>query len=327
MESMGLVENMVQSPGGRGWQSAAIGTGSLADLLQPITPDMGAVPLAIPARTAIIRDANGKEFTPSNRYDLERIERALGPVNEMLTGTDIRNGKGIDIRCPIRRVFNISTDYGGRLYAVGGPNWQNMPRDERHDITMNGEPTIEMDFTAFHPHILYNRRGHPAPADCYDVGNWPRDLVKLALLVLINADTLGDVVTVLANSDGEKIVRDEEGGVIEVTTSRRLMKQIAGSDYSKAMAFAHKLVRDVKDRHHLIAEDFHTGAGLWLMKLDSEIAMHVLKVMTRLGEPVLALHDSYRVRRSMKDKLEEIMHEAAENAGLMGVKIKAKTRH
>ena len=63
------------------------------------------------------------------------------------------------------------------------------------------------------------------------------------------------------------------------------------------------------------------------MNKDSEIAMHVLSTLTKMGEPVLAVHDSFLVRCSVKDKLEEVMHEAAAKAGLMNIKIEAKTRH
>ena len=325
--ALALVDNMVQCPGGRGWRSAARGTSDLADILNPIIPDLGTRRLLMPKRYAIIRDENGNEIEPKNRAEFEQIERAVAPINEMIEGTDIRDGKGIDIRTPMRRVFTGDTEHNGRLYGIGGVGWMNMTRGERHDITINGDPTIEPDFTALHPHLLYERRGHIAPIDCYDVGNWPRDLVKLALLVLINAKTLKDVVNVLANSDGEKILRDEDGCVIDVTTERTLMKQIAGEDYSKAMAYAHTLIKDVKKKHHLIADDFHSGAGLWLMKKDAEIAMHIIRSMNQMGEPVLSIHDSFRVRVSMKDKLEEVMLEAAHSAGLFGIKIKAKTRH
>lgn len=323
----GLVENMVQVEGGRGWQSAARGSEALAEIMRPLIPNLGGIPITRPNRAAIIRDATGREIEPTRKYEFERIERAMWPINEMLAGTEIRNGKGFDIRYPMRRVFNLNTDHGGRLFTMGGIGWQNVPSDERHDITINGESTVELDFKAIHPHILYSKRGHPVPKDCYDVKGWPRDLVKLALLVLINADNLTDVVTVLANSDGERIVRDESGGVIEVTTEKRLMKQVAGGDYSKAMAFAHSLVKDVKERHHLIQEDFHTGAALWLMNKDAAIAMNVMQAMMKIDEPVLAVHDSFRVRAGMKEKLEEIMFEAAEKAGLFGIEITAKTRH
>jgi len=327
MERMGLIENMVQCQGGRGWRSAARGTDALADLMRPIIPDLASLPLITPTRAAIIRDKDGKEIQPKNRKEFERIERPVFAINEMIKGTEIRNGQGIDIRTSVRRVFNIDTKHGGRISNVGGIGWQNCPGHERLDITIDGEPAIELDFKAIHPHILYSRRGYTVPADCYNVGNWPRDLVKLALLVLINAETLTDVVTVLANSDGDKITRDDEGNVINITTDKRLMKQLTGDDYAKAMSFAHKLVQDIKEYHWPISDDFHTGAGLWLMNEDSKIAMNVMCSLMKIGEPVLAVHDSFLVRRSMKDKLKEVMHDAAAKAGLLDIKIEEKTRH
>lgn len=327
LDDMGLVENQAQCPGGRGHRSALKPLPEMLDLLDPIFPDLGRVPLMMPDRAAIIRRKDGTEIQPTNRAAFERIERPVWAANEMLMGTDIRNGKGLDIRCPVRRIFNGDLQHGGRLFTMGGISYQNMPRDERHDITINGEPTVELDFKAIHPHILYNQRGLPVPADCYAIARWPRDLVKLALLVLINAENLKDVIGVLSNSDGETIVRDEDGGIIDITTERKLMKQITGGDQKKAIAFAHALVQDVKEYHAPIADAFHSNAGVKLMNKDSEIAMNVMRIMGAIGEPVLSVHDSFLVRKSMQDKLHEIMEQAAEMAGVHGIKIEAKTRH
>lgn len=327
LDDMGLVENQAQCPGGRAWRSAVMPKPEMIARLDAMFPDLGRVPLMMPERVVVIRDKNKAEIRPTNRAAFERLERPVWAVNEMLMGTDIRNGKGFDIRCPVRRIFNGDPNHGGRLFTMGGISYQNMPRNERHDVTINGEPTVELDFKAIHPHILYSRKGLPVPADCYAIGNWPRDLVKLALLVLINAETLKDVIGVLANSDGETIVRDADGEIIDMTTDRHLMKQIAGHDRKKAMALAHALVEDVKKYHAPIAEAFHDNSGVKLMNKDSEIAMNVMRIMGAIGEPVLSVHDSFLVRRSMQDKLHEIMEQAAAMAGVHGIKIEAKTRH
>ena len=324
---MDLAENQAQCAGGRAWRSAVMPNQEMIERLNPLFPDLGRIPLMMPPRAAIIRDKNGNEMRPANKAAFERIERPVWDINEMLMGIDIRNGKGFDIRCPVRRVFNLDMQHGGRLFTMGGISYQNMPREERHDVTINGEPTVELDFKAIHPHILYSQRGLHVPADCYAIGNWPRDLVKLALLVLINAETLKDVIGVLANSDGETIVRDADGEIVDMTTERQLMKQIAGQDFKKATAFAHALVRDVKEYHAPIASAFHSNAGVKLMNKDSEIAINVMRIMGAIGEPVLSVHDSFLVRRSMQDKLHEIMEQAAAMAGVHGIKIEAKARH
>lgn len=324
---MGLVENEAQCPGGRAWRSAVKPLPEMIALLDPLFPDLGRVPLMMPDRAAIIRDKDKAEIKPTNKAAFERIERPVWAINEMLMGTNIRNKNGFDIRCPVRRIFNGDLQHGGRLFTMGGISYQNMPSADRHLITINGEPTVELDFKAIHPHILYSDKGLPIPDDCYAINKWPRDLVKLALLVLINAENLKDVIGVLANSDGEKILWDDEGNIIDVTTERRLMKQIAGNDFGKATAFANTLVEDVKKYHAPIADAFHSNAGVRLMNKDSEIAMNVMRIMGAIGEPVLSVHDSFLVRQSMQGKLHEIMEQAAAMAGVHGIKIEAKTLH
>ena len=101
--------------------------------------------------------------------------------------------KGIDLEKTLytgrrlRRIFNNSSfEYGGRFY---GGWWQSIPSKLRHRITINNEPTIELDYSSMHPRMLYAEVGAECPADPYNVGFDPehRDLVKKAFNALINA--------------------------------------------------------------------------------------------------------------------------------------------
>lgn len=70
---------------------------------------------------------------------------------------------------------------GGRLYAPGKDSYQNVKKLERRNITINGQPTIELDLRASHLSILVGL-GH-LPADCLDgdpyaVEGIPRPVVK-----------------------------------------------------------------------------------------------------------------------------------------------------
>ena len=54
----------------------------------------------------------------------------------------------------LRRVFGRgSFERGGRFY---GGWWQNIPSAYRSVISINGKPTIEMDYSQYHPNILNN---------------------------------------------------------------------------------------------------------------------------------------------------------------------------
>src|SRR5947207_9185465 len=70
------------------------------------------------------------------------------------------------------RIFNDgSFERGGRFY---GGWWQGVPQHYRMHITIDGEPTVEADYSAIHPRLLYAREGMDCCGDPYDVGLDPR---------------------------------------------------------------------------------------------------------------------------------------------------------
>lgn len=84
-----------------------------------------------------------------------------------------------------RRIYNhgdqpgFAYNMGGRIYAVGG-SYQRMPSAERAAITINGEPTVELDIRASHLSIIYAVEGialDPAH-DPYGMAWPPRDVAK-----------------------------------------------------------------------------------------------------------------------------------------------------
>ena len=63
-----------------------------------------------------------------------------------------------------------------------------MPSGLRQHITINGMPTVEMDYSALHPRLIYAERGIQYEGDPYDVGldESLRPLVKVTFQKLIN---------------------------------------------------------------------------------------------------------------------------------------------
>ena len=93
----------------------------------------------------------------------------------------------------LQRIFNNGDDpdfnwnKGGRLYAVGPNNYQNMKSNERRKITIDGEATCEIDIGACHLTLLYGifREPFDPSKDPYDVGGLDRDLVKKIIVTMI----------------------------------------------------------------------------------------------------------------------------------------------
>ena len=99
------------------------------------------------------------------------------------------------------RIFNIDLKRGGRFYGMG-PSWQNITSEARKAITINGEPVAELGYKMLHPTLLYAKAGASMPADCYDLDNdWPRPLVKVAMLTIVNACTEAAARLSIANSE------------------------------------------------------------------------------------------------------------------------------
>lgn len=191
-------------------------------------------------------------------------------------------GRPIDLdlflRRRLHRVFNNGKlDHGGRFY---GGWWQNIPKQHRAKITINWNPTVEIDYSSMHPNMLYAMEGKSAPEDCYALDGFPeehRDLLKITFQKLLNAK-----------------------GRIQAPRSEELpegwtLKSILGG---------------LRELHEPISGYFQTGKGIELQRLDSDIAEQVILTMMDRGELALPVHDSFIVHFARADLLKEVMREA-----------------
>lgn len=86
-----------------------------------------------------------------------------------------------------RRVFVLDWTMGGRWTAVGGAgNYQALSRAERAAITIDGQPTAELDVSASHLTVMHGLLRLPMPAgDPYAVPGVPRDVVKACIVATL----------------------------------------------------------------------------------------------------------------------------------------------
>lgn len=275
LEARGMIEHDRAAPNRREWQSRA-------RLLPDAQAGIQQLILDPPIEPLILRDAQGQPIDYRDTRQTRRKRRFLQECNDAL------RAEGFP---PMVRIWNRTMKRGGRFYAVGG-GWQSMRSQERQEITIAGEPTVEIDYRAMHPSMLYALAEEELPADPYAVGGWPRPLVKVALLILINAETEQKARQSLAQQDA--------------------MAEVARPGSQEAFQAAAQLIRDLSEYHAPIAGYFGNDMGAVLMETDSLIAEDVMKAMLyNHGETVLPVHDSFIVRESAAQKLEEAMQEAA----------------
>ncbi|WP_323010402.1 hypothetical protein [Paracoccus sp. (in: a-proteobacteria)] len=298
LDGLGLIEHDRRQPGERGWQSALRATDELraihAKILGPTVPI-----LAPPAEVILLRDPNGDLLEYRETQDTGRKRNQVRRINEAIAGA------GLDpaVAAPLSRIYNQTMKRGGRFYAMG-QSWQNISSEARRAVKINGEPVVELDFKTLHPAILYAEVGVTMPSDCYDIPGWPRKLVKVALLILINARTPHQARHALAHAQP--------------------MEDVAPLGSQEALRAADKLVNAIKAMHRPIAHAFHSDAGARLMTIDSDIASCVMTDLLNKGIVALPVHDSFLVPASKRDLLEEAMLKAANRAGLWMMSVAQK---
>jgi hypothetical protein len=295
LDALGLIEHDRTPPGVRGWQSSMKATDELIAITNKII-SAGRLEPAKPPDGILLRDADGALIDYRDTASTMRMRQKLDEINKALAAADISD----NVVAPLVRIFNRNFERGGRFYAQGG-GWQSMKKEARRRITIDGEPVVEIDYKTLHPAILYAQAGIPLPEGCYAIDGWPRPLVKLALLVLINAKNWPAARLAIANHD--------------------TMAAIATPGSPEAKEEAARLIAAVKHVHSRIKGAFHSDQGAQLMRVDSNLAETVMHLMLRQDVVVLPVHDSFLVPESKAELLEEAMLKAAHEAGFMALQI------
>lgn len=193
----------------------------------------------------------------------------------------------------LHRVFNNgSFEQGGRFY---GGWWQNIPRDYRRLITINGKLTVELDFSGIHARILYALVGAKFPDNPFNMvgfGEEHRPLVKKTFYALVNAS----------------------GDIKEPPEFKEANLGITWKEFCDRIMEAHAPIKRY----------FKSGYGVKLMKMDSDIAEKVMLHFADEGIPCLSVHDSFIVHHGYESELAQVMRRAFREVVSAEIGISAK---
>ncbi|SNS24602.1 hypothetical protein SAMN06295912_10391 [Sphingomonas laterariae] len=184
------------------------------------------------------------------------------------------------------RVFARNYDRGGRLY---GGWWINVPKAERRLITMDGEPTTELDFVGQHVAMLYARVKQPLVGDPYEVPGLEaaglRDLGKATFNRLLNREPVAGRPATLARPDRK------HRHVLPTTI--------------EFPAYVQRLTQHLSP----ISQWFGMGEGVRLQREDSDLAIAVLDRLDQQGIAALPVHDSFIVKQQHETALHDAMRD------------------
>jgi len=216
--------------------------------------------------------------------ELSALQKRLAdnPQNERIIRMDQRF---------LHRVFNDpDLQTGGRFY---GGWWQNIPREYRQHLAVNGKRMVELDYSNQHPSILYAQASVVRPADCYS------GVIKPPLIQdRVATKDLRDMVKAAFNA--------------MLNSPKPLRQAPSGVKPSKFGLKWAELSNAIIAFHEPIAHHFYTGVGLRLQRLDSDIAEKVLVHFALQGVAILPLHDSFLMHNGYETSLEPVMRSAFE---------------
>lgn len=185
-----------------------------------------------------------------------------------------------------KRVFNRSSfEKGGRFFCP----LQSIPKSFRRFITIDGQPTVTLDYSGMHIRMLYDRLGEKLEGDAYSTElHWKdsdmlRDALKTALLTMLNAKT-------------------------EAAAARSMAKEMKDGDL--VLQYGTKpthLIAALKHRHPIIQQFFCSDAGIDLMREESNLSERIMLAFSRANKPLLNIHDGNLCKAEDKDMLKELM--------------------
>jgi hypothetical protein len=216
------------------------------------------------------------------RADLERINAAIEAADLSFIG-EARVDTG---QRRLRRIFNTHDDrprfdLNGRL---NGGWWQNLERERRGGIRIDGEPVADLDFSAMFVRLAYARSGlEPPSGDLY-------------------AGVLGGPDEADYREGVKRVVNAMFGFRKEITRFPKGCKEALpkGSNWSSIRAA-------ILARHAPIRRAFECGASLRLMRTESDILITVLLRLLDIAVVALPMHDGLMVRRDNAARALEIM--------------------
>jgi hypothetical protein len=182
----------------------------------------------------------------------------------------------------------------GRIH---GAWWQSIPSRYRRDILIDGEETIELDYSAQVPHIVAGLAGIQLTGDPYTLpleipfisAETKREVVKAVVVVALNA------------SDRKSLLRGVRGKIHDLPWESRSGLNLTDKSLEP-------IIDAVLEALPYLEPYLLKGQGKQLFMHDAEIAQRIIQTFLDAGKVVLCIHDGFIVKKRDEHFLRETMH-------------------
>lgn len=237
-----------------------------------------------------------REWISRINYVNGRHEIRYQPVDR---DTGIQSKRRIHILTGLRAIYSVSFNQGGRLYG----RHQNLTDTERETISIDGKPTVEVDYSCLQAAILYASSGAELAFDAYlghIYGKLAREAFKTGFSVLVNTNNQHAARRAWVNEWKRRCRRKNS------REKKRHAKRVLRALDKRQLEFE-DIMRELQRRHSRIRSHFWTCCGLKLQNKDVELVYSVCLHFCKKGIPILPIHDSFIVQEEHQAELEQVM--------------------
>lgn len=252
-----------------------------------------------PKELVHLRDEMGKLIEYKDTPETMRIRSILKQCNAINQSAQILAQNGLHkyrLHTHLVAIYLKKFSLYGRLHTKGVRHYQGLSKEERNQITINGNQTSELDFKALHPMLLYASEGKQYTGDPYlAVHQEPniRPFLKYVLLCMLNS----------ANRiAAEKAVNY---WLYKNHDQRENLKEFG---ITKGITIIDKFMEVHEPIKHYFCQGKETG--LKIMNKDAKIALTIINHFAKQGKPILCIHDSFIVEKEYEMELKQVMKKA-----------------
>jgi hypothetical protein len=239
-----------------------------------------------PRELIILRDRDKRLCDYRDTQNTVAMRDALTLINTVLDNADISTTRQMGVEAEVGvnttlcRIFNDETfNHGGRFY---GGWWQLEGKDSRTQITIDGHPTAEADFTGLHASILFSQAGLVIPEDPY---------------------------ALVPGVEGSAVLRDHAKTTFNALLNAKSLrpKQPSNFDCAEHGMSPDEFRQSVIDAFPMLPGVFGSKVGVELQYKDSVLAERIMLHFVNRGIPILPVHDSFIIQADLIDELVSTM--------------------
>ena len=230
------------------------------------------------------RDADKKRtfISYDDTPDVIRQRQLLQRYNAFMAEQDIQIPTPVglmrDVFMTPRTFTDESWQLGGRLFGGG---FQQLSEEDRKRITINGEPVVELDIKSCHATMAFAHVGidwyAQSNQDLYsrlEEDGWPRDVVKKAFNIMMNAPSRSLAVGSLKGQ-------------------QRKTGFLFNDVMTPFKGWSSHLVHSIEDAYPEMEDVFYAELGNHFMNKEGNICMAMVEWAAKEQIPLLTIHDGF----------------------------------